>query len=263
MAAWLAPVIAAGASLVGSAINKSAQGSANSQNLKLAKYQNQWNLEQWNRENAYNDPSSQMSRLKQAGLNPNLVYGSGAQTTAASSPKAANMEVTPYLGASNDLGASVNAAINAQQLQRQNELAKAQADYVRQQTITEGQRQSQIALSNSRSQVDLSVARELEKYSIEAGKENLRKLRSEANIAETTQFMKEYEHKVLQPLQSQLNNAQLRQLETATANLRQDMDFNKFEQSLKRMGIYPQDKLYMRILSRVVKSLFPKLNLNF
>ena len=32
--------------------------------------------------NAYNDPSAQMERLKQAGLNPNLVYGGGATTTA-------------------------------------------------------------------------------------------------------------------------------------------------------------------------------------
>lgn len=35
-------------------------------------------LEQWNRENAYNSPKQQMQRLKEAGLNPNLVYGKGA-----------------------------------------------------------------------------------------------------------------------------------------------------------------------------------------
>lgn len=263
MSAWLAPVIAAGASLVGSAINKSSQSSANKQNLELARYQNNWNLQQWNRENDYNSPIQQMLRLKQAGLNPNLVYGNGTTTQSASSPRAADMRVAPYLGASQDLTSAANVALNTQNVARQNELAKAQADYVRQQTITEGQRQSQIALSNSRSEIDLSIARELEKYSIEAGKENLRKLRSEANISESTQFMKEYEQKFLQPLQKDLNEAQLRQLETATANLRQDMDFNRFEQDLKRMGIYPQDKLYIRILSRVMKFLFPKLNFGF
>lgn len=35
------------------------------------------NLTMWNMNNAYNDPSAQMQRLKAAGLNPNLVYGSG------------------------------------------------------------------------------------------------------------------------------------------------------------------------------------------
>jgi hypothetical protein len=33
--------------------------------------------------NEYNHPSQQMNRLRQAGLNPNLVYGTGAETTAA------------------------------------------------------------------------------------------------------------------------------------------------------------------------------------
>lgn len=56
-------------------------------NLMLAKQQNQWNLEQWNRENAYNDPSAQMQRLRNAGLNPDLMYQNGAAgLQAASSP---------------------------------------------------------------------------------------------------------------------------------------------------------------------------------
>lgn len=38
------------------------------------------NLKMWNMQNAYNDPSAQMARLKAAGLNPNLVYGGGNVT---------------------------------------------------------------------------------------------------------------------------------------------------------------------------------------
>lgn len=53
-------------------------------NLMLARTQNQWNLEQWQRENDYNSPTAQMARFRAAGLNPNLAYG---QTNpAASSP---------------------------------------------------------------------------------------------------------------------------------------------------------------------------------
>lgn len=42
--------------------------------------ENQWNrdLAMWNMTNAYNSPTQQMQRLKEAGLNPNLVYGSGS-----------------------------------------------------------------------------------------------------------------------------------------------------------------------------------------
>ncbi|WNK13224.1 MAG: DNA pilot protein [Microvirus sp.] len=47
-------------------------------NKQLAEYQYSRDLEQWNRGNAYNAPEAQMERLKKAGLNPNLVYGSGS-----------------------------------------------------------------------------------------------------------------------------------------------------------------------------------------
>lgn len=54
-------------------------------NLNLAKMQNQWNIDQWNRENAYNTPSAQMARYKDAGLNPDLMYGQ--QNLSAASPE--------------------------------------------------------------------------------------------------------------------------------------------------------------------------------
>lgn len=54
-------------------------------NLNLAKQQNQWNIDQWNRENAYNTPIAQMARYKAAGLNPDLMYGQ--QNLAAASPE--------------------------------------------------------------------------------------------------------------------------------------------------------------------------------
>lgn len=54
-------------------------------NLNLAKMQNQWNIDQWNRENAYNTPAAQMARFKAAGLNPDLIYGQ--QNLSAASPE--------------------------------------------------------------------------------------------------------------------------------------------------------------------------------
>ncbi|WNK13154.1 MAG: DNA pilot protein [Microvirus sp.] len=47
-------------------------------NKELANYQYSKDLDMWNRGNQYNDPKAQMARLKAAGLNPNLVYGSGS-----------------------------------------------------------------------------------------------------------------------------------------------------------------------------------------
>lgn len=47
-------------------------------NKELAEYQYSKDLEMWERANAYNSPQSQMARLREAGLNPNMVYGSGS-----------------------------------------------------------------------------------------------------------------------------------------------------------------------------------------
>lgn len=44
--------------------------------------QNQWNLEQWFRENAYNTPLAQRSRLNDAGINPYMMLSGGNTGTA-------------------------------------------------------------------------------------------------------------------------------------------------------------------------------------
>lgn len=49
-------------------------------NSSIAAYQNDLALQNWNRENEYNSPESQMQRYLAAGLNPNLVYGAGASS---------------------------------------------------------------------------------------------------------------------------------------------------------------------------------------
>lgn len=59
-------------------------------NRKMAEYQFSKDLEMWNRANEYNSPSSQMQRYTSAGLNPNLIYGTGSASsgnTATALPK--------------------------------------------------------------------------------------------------------------------------------------------------------------------------------
>ena len=60
----------------------------------LMDYQNKLQVEQWNRENAYNSPQSQLERLKQAGLNPlfrDLDGNSAGGLTGGGAPAAPDM----------------------------------------------------------------------------------------------------------------------------------------------------------------------------
>lgn len=63
-------------------------------NLNLARLQNQWNLDQWNRENAYNSPSAIAARMDAAGLNRDLMYADGGTFT----PSATSPEMTAGSG---------------------------------------------------------------------------------------------------------------------------------------------------------------------
>ena len=72
--------------LINSITNVGLTSMTNAANEKAATTAYNRGIEQWNRENAYNSPTAQMERLKQAGLNPNLVYGGGATTLSAHSP---------------------------------------------------------------------------------------------------------------------------------------------------------------------------------
>lgn len=50
----------------------------NRSNRKMAEFAYNKDLESWNRQNTYNSPAAQMARYSTAGLNPNLIYGTGS-----------------------------------------------------------------------------------------------------------------------------------------------------------------------------------------
>src|SRR5882672_8403832 len=68
---------------VGGAIYNGIQNRKNVQdtiaaNKQQSEYAYSQDLAMWNRQNDYNSPANQMSRFKAAGLNPNMIYGSGS-----------------------------------------------------------------------------------------------------------------------------------------------------------------------------------------
>lgn len=121
-------VVSAGGGIAASIINNRAARKENERNreynLKLAQMQNQWNIEQWQRENDYNSPMAQIQRLKEAGINPDMVYGGGIANTSASSPQmtaGAPSSPTPLVGMPN----AVDSYLDAQLKKRQIDLADA------------------------------------------------------------------------------------------------------------------------------------------
>lgn len=134
-------IISGGASILGGllgfggskhAADKSLQATreTNKANAELAKYQNEWNLAQWNRQNAYNTPAAQRQRYEDAGINPYFALGNiqAGQAESLNSAEMANQqsgaEAFNHLAQGyQTLGASIAQApsqfINAQYQQEQ------------------------------------------------------------------------------------------------------------------------------------------------
>lgn len=113
----------------------SAAGSAFTyqQQKDLAKYQYDLNMQGWREMNEYNTPKNQMARYQEAGLNPNLIYGTGSASAgnAGSFPeyKAPNLS---RFQAFDNIGSQVLAGMmqikQLSNLDKQGQLLEAQTD---------------------------------------------------------------------------------------------------------------------------------------
>lgn len=109
-------------------------------NLMLAQQQNQWNQEQWERENEYNTPVNQIARMKEAKLNPDLAYGNGAgQSLSASSPQMTSgapsnpADMSP-LGQKMTLGQAIQHTLQSDMMQAQIDNIRADSEKKRKET---------------------------------------------------------------------------------------------------------------------------------
>lgn len=261
--------------LGGSMIGAGAQKNANATNLELARYQNNWqqaenerafdrSVSLWNQQNQYNSPSAQMSRLRQAGLNPNLVYSSGVTgNSAGSAPqmqpaKAQRATMEPYRGWNLGLSDAVSLYMAAKQNKAQVQNMEAQNNLIREQARTEGIKQANIAASTARSGFDLNLARELRDVSI--ARAIAEKNRSEAENASawTGANMKvmQYElDKALFENKINLSNAQYSQAMEALRGLKQNNDIDEFRNRLERA--VGKSSLASDLLRRLLYGLSP------
>lgn len=100
--AWSSMALQGATSVAGGLFGWLQQRAQNRANMKMAEYQWQKNMEAWNMQNEYNSPTAQMERLKAAGLNPNLVYGNGADNTAGAPPQYNAPHIGSYQGFGSD-----------------------------------------------------------------------------------------------------------------------------------------------------------------
>lgn len=261
MAIPLGPVIAAGAQMASSGLNAASQGATNK---KARKFQEQMyerqradSLADWNMMNEYNDPKQQMARLKAAGLNPNLVYGKGADNTApavrSSTPGSWNPKA-PEL----DLGAAMSSFYDVQFKQAQTNNLKQQNAVLTQEAALKAAQTANLATQTARGKFDLDLASELRKTSLDTARAQLDKINNESRvllnrdereaIAQSVS-LKEAAERITQLQLKNANNALER--EQIRANIKStevQTALKGKELELRNMGLNPNDPTWMKVV---------------
>lgn len=112
-----------------------ANNQQNAKNKKAIAEANAYDMYTWDLANQYNDPKAQMERLKAAGLNPNLVYGSGNVTGNTTGTANSNGVATQTAFNAIEKGLPVAQAVaNLRNTNSQNELLKYQQGQTEAQT---------------------------------------------------------------------------------------------------------------------------------
>lgn len=230
-----------GSSLISGNANRRAQDTANARNLEMMNLQNQHQKEFWQMQNAYNHPSEQMKRLREAGLNPNMVMGKGGMTTGNASPL--NAAKAPEMGAKNalqDLGASFSNMASIAQTDN----LRAQNQVIQEEALLKSMEQQKVLASTARTKQQTAQADEAWKYNLEAYKlKNQKTIESIEGSRLSNQLKAGLMKPIIQKTLEEANNARKR-----GDLLEYQKRIDKLNSDLAQYGIRPSDSIWTRLL---------------
>lgn len=271
----IAPAIAAGASILGNAFNMASQNKTNRDNRNFAinmyNRQRQDALADFNMTNDYNSPSAQMARLRDAGLNPNLVYDNGATHTAPavrSSDSPQGNSVAPKIDTRGFTDAGL-AYYDIKLKEAQTDNLKTQNNVLIQDALNRTadtlQKGAQTASIHVKTQLDEALLKNADKLSdMSVDKMSADIKNTEAS---TQSSLSENERRTVMQsyniataveaiLRSRSDRAtsekQRAEIQARIRNLNQDSDLKQLDINLKRNGVQPGDNIIFRAASQIL-----------
>lgn len=182
-------LLGAGASLLGGTINALSAQNQNNRSMRFVRemYDRQKTdqLAFWNLQNAYNDPAAQMARFRNAGLNPNLIYGQSNTAGAPVLPDVKSPEFqTPQWGSGlQNAGLTyMNSVYDLEMKGAQIDNLRAQNEVLQQDAALRAAQILQTEASTRRSVFDLDFESEFRQFSGDARKEYARQLKVSTDL---------------------------------------------------------------------------------
>lgn len=277
-------IIAAGAAVASTAGNAYMTGRTNRKTREFSKEmynrQREHALADYNMQNDYNSPTSQMQRLREAGLNPNLIYGSSANAGEASPVRSSQAPPwnphAPQVDAAS-IGESIGKYYDVQKTKEETDNLKKQNTVLAQEALLKDAQRTNVNADTASKLVQtdtgkfrLELESVLRQNTLDARDADLRKtnLENEKISAETkkvgvdTQFTLNQDERNASANSSSLQEAAARILSMRYQNaksvderkeINKRIDLLKVDEALKqedlrlkKAGIQPHDPAYQR-----------------
>lgn len=247
-AAMLPAAISGAAGIAGQGISAIIQAITNKKNYKRAQSMRDY-------DNAYNHPKEQMKRLKEAGLNPAMMYG-GSQSVQASSGTAPQAQAPQF-----DLGGIVGNMMQAMQMQAQtanlkevNENLKLQGQATKLENVLRDAKILEYDRKNKMQQSFLDTTLEGLKYKNQLTQADIayRLDENERRTMLTAQSLTKGVGEILQQdLQRAKTAAETKQIKAQIGILNSDQQIKDWEVQLSKDGINKTDPIYLKWASKI------------
>jgi hypothetical protein len=253
----IGPLIVGGSQLASSAIGAIGANRANRRTIQANKEaaELEWNrnIDFWNKQNEYNSPVNQMKRLSEAGLNPNLVYGSGATANqSAPAPRYQRPQIE-YKSYTPDLSSAVSAFLDTQLKMAQIDAVNAQTKNVEAKTETEKFTTALRDITGQRGKIALSQESFLAPYQQDVAVEkHLQEgIRTDILFQQLMNMKTDEATKLLQ--QDYVRN-KVSQQQIDKEKKEADLLFKRNQNELRKIGVTENDNIILRLFIRALKN---------
>lgn len=228
-------------------------------------------LMDWEMQNKYNSPQEQMARLKAAGLNPNLVYGNGAEAMSSSPPRSSEpgsyRPETPHINTSAGLMAGYQmqqSQAQTDQIQQMTEVAKTEQalKLVQAYATLEGTKKTQADTAST--QFDLQQKNRLSDLVVSQAEATLSKTKADttstldsnerAQAMQAPTIIKAIEDILTSRSNRATNVVTRNKMRQEIINLKKDERLKELDINLKKNGIQPGDPAWMRAIIQAISS---------
>lgn len=251
--AIIAGIIAAGSAIINRIAENRAQKKQNAANMALADKEFALNQTAVDKQNAYNSPVSQMYRYTEAGLNPNLIYGSGSASAGNQSSLASyNAPQAQKVGGSMpDFVGLLDQYQNFQMKGAQVDNVKALTENIRSRTLNEALRGNLLDVQGRTGEFDLDTKNMLRPYQASMAELGVRK--SQINLKQ------EIERVALLKQAQMMNLLKSNQLKEGLSiqrlqqeKMQSEILYNKYRNDWMKQGVTTSDHPLLRMITRMM-----------